>query len=509
MPFSTQSMNRRGHRWIARACAVGAIITSAACSGSEDVTGPPPITADTNPPAIQREMRGLWVATVANIDWPSRSGLTADQQRAELVSILDRAAAAGFNAIVFHVRPAADAVYRSSIEPWGAMLSGTQGGDPGYDPLAFAVEQAHARGLELHAWINPFRAGNTSDSLRLSPAHMFTTRRDLVRVYGSQLWLDPGESTVHDHVMRVVTDIVQRYDIDAIHADDYFYPYPQTDASNRTIVFPDSATFARSGSSLTIGDWRRQNVDRFVERMYREVHALDPTLRVGISPFGIWRPGSPTGVTGLDAYASIYADSRRWLREGWVDYLAPQLYWAIAAPQQSFPALLDWWLGENVRGRHVWPGLAAYRVSDGSSSAFSTSEIPNQIGLTRQRPGGTGHLLYNTTWTLTRNGGAVAASLTSALYRDRAIPPASPWLDASAPAAPTVTVASSTLSITPGTGDGARWWVVRSLAESGWTTKVVFATERSVALLPGTSRALVNAVDAAGNLSGHAEWRRP
>ena len=453
-------------------------------------------------------MRGLWVATVANIDWPSRSGLSADQQRSELTSILDRAASTGFNAIVLQVRPAADAVYRSSIEPWGAMLSGTQGGDPGYDPLAFAVDEAHARGLELHAWINPFRAGNTGDSLRLSPTHLFTTRRDLVRVYGNQLWLDPGEPAVHDHVMRVVRDIVQRYDIDAIHADDYFYPYPQTDAANRTIVFPDSATFARSGSPLPLGDWRRQNVDRFVERMYREVHLLEPTMKVGISPFGIWRPGSPAGVNGLDAYTAIYADSRRWLREGWVDYLAPQLYWAISAPQQSFAALLDWWLGENVRNRHVWPGLAAYRVGDGSASAFSTAEIPSQISLTRQRAGGTGHLLYNTTWTLTRNGGAVAASLASALYRDRAIPPASPWLDTGAPPAPSIALASTTLTITPAAGEAARWWIVRSRSATDWQTKVVFGSERSIALPAGTTRVVVNALDAAGNTSPAAERRQ-
>ena len=452
-------------------------------------------------------MRGLWVATVANIDWPSRSSLTAAQQRAELTSILDRAATAGFNAIVLQVRPAADALYRSSIEPWGAMLSGTQGGDPGYDPLAFAVQEAHARGLELHAWINPFRAGNTSDSLRLSPAHLFTTRRDLVRVYGSQLWLDPGESAVHDHVMRVVADIVQRYDVDAIHADDYFYPYPQTDAANRAIAFPDSATFARSGTGLTLADWRRQNVDRFVERMYREVHALEPTMRVGISPFGIWRPGSPAGVNGLDAFASIFADSRKWLREGWVDYLAPQLYWSIEAPQQSFPALLDWWLGENARGRHVWPGLAAYRVADGTSSAFSSSEIASQISLTRQRAGGTGHLLYNTTSTLTRNGGAVAASLASTLYRDRAIPPASAWLDAAAPGVPTVTVAGTTLSIAPAGGETARWWVVRAQGPTAWTTRVIFGAGRTATLAAGTSRVLVNAVDAAGNASGAATWQ--
>ena len=493
-------------RWLA----VSLVASALACSDSSEVTGPPPpVTADTTAPTIQREMRGLWVATVANIDWPSRSALTADQQRAELVSILDRAAAAGFNAIVFHVRPAADAVYRSAIEPWGAMLSGIQGGDPGYDPLTFAVQEAHARGLELHAWINPFRAGNSRDSLRLSPTHLFTGRRDLIRVYGTQLWLDPGEAAVHDHVMRVVADIVQRYDVDAIHADDYFYPYPETDAANRTIAFPDSATYARSGTGLTLADWRRQNVDRFVERMYREVHALKPTLRVGISPFGIWRPGSPSGVNGLDAYAAIYADSRKWLREGWVDYLAPQLYWAIAAPQQSFPALLDWWLGENVRGRHVWPGLAAYRVGDGTSSAFTSTEIASQISLTRQRPAGTGHLLYNTTSTLTRNGGAVAASLSSALYRDRAIPPAATWLDATSPAPPTIAVAGATMTITPVTGETPRWWVVRSRSTASWSSRVVFGADRSITLASGTSRVIVNAVDAVGNASGPAEWRSP
>ena len=489
---------------------VGALLALAACSSEkDDITGPPKVVPDTNAPALQREMRGLWVATVANIDWPSRSALGADQQRAELVSILDRAAAAGFNTIVFQVRPAADAVYRSSIEPWGRMLSGTQGGDPGYDPLAFAVQEAHARGLELHAWVNPFRAGTTSDSSRLAPTHLFTTRRDLIRVYGTVLWLDPGEAAVHDHVMRVIADIVQRYDIDGLHADDYFYPYPETDATNRTIAFPDDATFSRSGTSLTLADWRRANVDRFVERMYREVHVLKPTLKVGISPFGIWRPGSPNGVVGLDAYASIYADSRKWLREGWVDYLAPQLYWAISAPQQSFPALLDWWLGENVRGRHVWPGLAAYRVADGTSTAFSASEIPTQVSLTRQRPAGTGHLLYNTTSTLTRGGGAVAASLAADLYRVRAIPPASPWLDAAQPSAPTITVAGGTLTLTPGAGEAPRWWVLRLFTGTAWATRVVFAAERTVTLPNGAARVIVNASDDTGNISAPAEWRRP
>ncbi len=468
---------------------------------------PGPAAGDTAAPPVTREMRGLWIATVANIDWPSKSTLTADQQRAELLDILDRASANGFNAIVFHVRPAGDAVYRSSLEPWAAMLTGTQGTDPGWDPLAFAVEQAHARGMELHAWINPFRAGSSKDSANLAPSHLFNTRRDLGRVYGSQLWFDPGESAVQDHVMRVVSDIVQRYDVDAIHADDFFYPYQENDAAGKLIDFPDSAAYARSGSTLSRADWRRANVDRFIERMYREVHLLKPAIKVGISPFGIWRPGNPAGVAGLDAFNTIYADSRKWLQSGWVDYLAPQLYWSIAAPQQSYPALLDWWLAQNTMGRHVWPGLASYRVSDGSASAFAPSEIADQITLTRARAGGTGHLLYNTTTTLKRANGAVAATV-APLYAQRALVPASPWLDGVAPPAPAISVGGRTVQIVPGAGEAARWWYLRWRGASGWTTRIIFGTTLSVTLDTDPERALVNAVDRAGNASTAAEWKR-
>src|SRR5215510_14953676 len=216
---------RRTRRWLPL------LVFLAACSQSRDVTSPPIVQPDTNPPALQREMRGLWVATVANIDWPSRSTLTADQQRAELTDILDRAANLGLNAIVLQVRSNADALYKSPLEPWASQLTGTQGLDPGYDPLTFAVAEAHALGLEMHAWINPFRVGNTSDSLRFAPSHVFRQRRDLVRIYGGSLWLDPGEPEAQDRVMRPLLDIVERYDIDAIHADDYYYPYPVNDAS--------------------------------------------------------------------------------------------------------------------------------------------------------------------------------------------------------------------------------------------------------------------------------------
>jgi uncharacterized lipoprotein YddW (UPF0748 family) len=487
---------------------------AAACGGASDgVTTPTPVTpADTAAPAIVREMRGLWIATVANIDWPSRATLTADQQRAELDDILTRAAATRINTIVFQVRPAADAVYQSSLEPWASLLTGTQGTSPGYDPLAFAIQEAHARGLEVHAWVNPFRAGNTADTLRLAKTHLFSTRRDLVRVYGSNIWLDPGEPDVQDHSIRVITDIVNRYDIDGIHADDYFYPYVVNDAEGRPIPFPDDATYSTFGTGLARDDWRRANIDRFVERMYREVHAVKPAIKVGISPFGIWRPGFPAGVQGLDAFATIYADSRKWLQQGWVDYLAPQLYWAISAPQQSYPALLDWWIeqsGQSAQRRHVWPGLAAYRVNNGTSSAFSMQEIPDQIRLTRTRPAGTGHLLYNTTWTLKQNTGALAATLATDLYTSVALVPASPWLDSTAPGAPTVSVAGITLAIAPGAGETARWWAVRLHSAGGWTARVLFGSERTLVIDGGTDRVSAQAVDQAGNLGAAAEWKKP
>lgn len=449
----------------------------------------------------------MWIATVANIDWPSRSGLTASQQQAELLSILDTAASAGINAVVLQVRPAADALYESALEPWGIMLSGTQGVSPGYDPLAFAIEAAHARGMELHAWINPFRAGNTRDTAQMAPLHVYRAKRQLVRIYGGNLWLDPGDPQAQAHSLQVIKDIVTRYDIDAIHADDYFYPYPANDASGAPIAFADDATFAQYGSGMTRGDWRRDNINRFVQRMYTEVHAIKPSLKVGISPFGIWRPGNPPGIQGLDAYASIYADSRKWLQEGWVDYLAPQLYWSISAPQQSFPALLDWWQAQNIVGRHVWPGLAAYRVQDGSASAFTAQEIPNQIQLARSR-GVNGHLLYNTTWTLKRNGGQLATTLRSELYRDRAVVPASPWLDPLPPAAPTLTVTSDIIQIIPAAGESVRWWIVRKRVGTTWQTSVQFANNRAVTINPTVTQVLVHAADAAMNLSSAAVFTR-
>ena len=489
-----------------------AALVLAACARTP--TTPTPVRPDPDVlPPIEREFRGLWTATVSNIDWPSQPGLSPEQQRSELVSIMDRARSAGLNAIVLHVRPAGDALYRSTLEPWGRMLTGVQGADPGYDPLEFAVAEAHRRGLELHAWINPFRAGRTDDSLALAPTHLFRARRDLVRVYGTQLWMDPSEPEVHDHSMRVVRDIVRRYDVDAVHLDDYFYPYPQAAPGGGTLAFPDSAGFAARSGGASIGDWRRANVDRFLERLYREVHEEKPWVRVGISPFGIWRPGYPAGITGLDAYEAIYADARKWLANGWLDYLAPQLYWRIDPPQQSYTALLDWWLAQNARGRFVWPGSATYRLYEGTP-LFTTTEIINQVAAARAR-GTQGVLFYNTTTTLSRNGGEVANALRAAVFPAAAIAPATTWLDAEPPPAPVVgaiaTSGGGWRGTVAATGEPVRFWYVRYRAGTTWTTRVIDGAETAVEVPAASAAAVdwvvVNAIDRVGNASADYTWR--
>ena len=284
------------------------------------------------PPPTPREFRAVWVATVANIDWPSKPGLSTWDQQRELIAILDRAQSLRMNAVIFQVRPGADAMYASPYEPWARFLTGRQGRapEPPWDPLAFAVEQAHQRGMELHAWFNPYRAAYARDSLP-ARTHISKTNPGLVRSYGTFLWMDPGDPEVRRRSLRAIVDVVKRYDVDGVHIDDYFYPYPETDGGKK-IDFPDSATYARylkAGGKLAKDDWRRDNVNKLVEALYKGVHAAKPQVRVGISPFGIWRPGFPPSVKGFDAYAEIYADSKKWLQNGWADYVVPQLYWPI------------------------------------------------------------------------------------------------------------------------------------------------------------------------------------
>lgn len=346
------------------------------------------------PPQPLREFRGVWVATVANIDWPSKPGLTTAEQKQELLALLNRAVQLKLNAVIFQVRPACDAMYASKLEPWSEYLTGVMGQAPWprYDPLAFAVEEAHKRGLELHAWFNPYRAHHFQSKSPISANHISKTRPDLVRQYGKYLWLDPGDPEVQEHSLNVVMDVVKRYDVDGIHFDDYFYPYDEKGADGRTVEFPDEASWRKSGAAgkLSRDDWRRQNVNQFVERVYKSIKATKPWVKFGVSPFGIWRPGFPAQIKGYDAYAKLFADSRLWLVNGWVDYFVPQLYWAIDAKEQSFPVLLDWWAEQNPKGRQIFTGLAA-----SNAGKWAPDEIPNQIRLIRKQNGASGYILYS------------------------------------------------------------------------------------------------------------------
>lgn len=464
-----------------------------------------------NPAAAQapvpREFRGAWVASVANIDWPSKKGLTSAQQQAELIALLDKAAALRLNAIVLQVRPAADALYASKLEPWSEYLTGTAGQAPApfYDPLEFAVRAAHERALELHAWFNPYRARHPTATGPIPANHVIKTRPDLARPYGKHYWLNPTSKEVQDHSIAVILDVVRRYDIDGIHIDDYFYPYKEKDAAGKLISFPDDDTWAayqKDGGKLGRDDWRRAAVNTFVERMYRETKAAKPWVKVGISPFGIWRPGHPAGIVGLDQYAELYADAKRWLNEGWVDYFSPQLYWPVAQEKQSFPKLLAWWVGENTQDRLVWPGLF--------TSKYPAAEIVEQIKVTRKQPGATGHIHFSMK-ALMNNKGGIADTL-KAVYAEPALVPATPWAAGKAPPLPEVTAKSRAgergilqIYMRPEPRDAIRLYVVRSEAAGKWSLQIVPARpDTTVRLDAEPTRVLVTTIDRAGRESAPA-----
>ena len=361
-------------------------------------------------PTARAEFRGAWVASVYNLDWPSKPGLSADRQQAELRGILDRAKSIGLNAILLQVRPSGDALYASKYEPWSSVLTGAQGTSPGYDPLAFAILEAHARGLELHAWFNPFRAA-TASSGSSSSRHVSKTHPEWLRRHGSLLWIDPGEPDAREYVLDVILDVVNRYDIDGVHIDDYFYPYPTKGVSD----FNDAASWSRHGTSrgLSRADWRRDNINRFVQALYSRVKGAKSSAKVGISPFGIWRPGVPATIEAqLDAYGQLYCDSRLWIQKGWCDYLSPQLYWSIAPAKQSFPVLLKWWREQSAAGRPIWPGIATDRIG----SSRPASEIAAQIALTRSGTTNPGHIHWDMK-ALMQNRGGIADLLRSSTYR--------------------------------------------------------------------------------------------
>jgi uncharacterized lipoprotein YddW (UPF0748 family) len=397
--------------------------------------------------------------------------------------------------------------------------------EPFYDPLAFAIAESHKRGLEFHAWINPYRAKNPS-TRRVSSNHVSRTNPEMVRSYGPYLWLDPGDPKVRDLTTRVALDIVRRYDIDALHMDDYFYPYRES-RNGRELDFPDEPTwqrYKRSGGTLERNDWRRENVNLLVRQLNDAIHSVKPWVRFGISPFGIWRPGYPASVRGLDQYSEIYADARKWIRQGWVDYFTPQLYWPVNRPQQRYDELLRWWVEQNVMGRNIWPGNYTSKISFTNDQKFRTDEIIEQIRLTRAQAGATGNVHFSMK-VFQQNPDALNERLLAGPYARAALVPSSPWLGVGTPATPTIAMrtdaASGTLmlDLRPGTqapvpiGLGGSttlastpWlWVVQTRNDTGWVTSVVPGTERTRVLsargAPAPREVRVMMIDRVGNAS--------
>ena len=465
------------------------------------------------PPAPIREFRAAWVSSVYNGVWPSRKGLTTTEQKAELLAILDRAAQLKLNAIILQVRPMCDALYASPIEPWSEFLTGTMGKAPKpfYDPLLFAVEEAHKRGIELHAWFNSFRAAVPPSRAALAANHVSKTKPHLVREYGKHLWLDPGERESQDYSLSVVMDVLKRYDIDGVHFDDYFYPYKEKSYSGRDLDFPDQSSWQKYGlrSGLSRDDWRRDNVNRFIRRVYETVKANKPWVKFGLSPFGIWRPGSPPQIKGYDAYEELYADARKWLQNGWLDYFAPQLYWANEPKEQSFSALLKWWADQNLKSRHLWPGLNTYEVG----RKWTPDEILNQIRFTRQQ--GTGGHIHWPMKNLMGGSSGLVSTLEKDIYAQPALVPASRWLDPVAPEKPRLTIDANGNGTRPRftwapTGTEKIWlWVLQTREGGMWTTQILPANRTSHAFNTALPEVVaVTAVDRCGNMSSTATLAR-
>ena len=362
------------------------IAPSAAVAAPSGGAGCPP----PDPATPKQQLRAEWLASVTNIDWPSRPGLTADEQKAELVGWYDEAVELGLNAVVVQVRPTSDAFWPSSFEPWSVWLTGQQGQDPGYDPLAFAVSEAHKRNLEFHAWFNPYRISMNTDVNQLVPTHPARVHPDWVIPYGGKLYYDPGLPEVQRFTIDAIMDAVRRYDVDAVHFDDYFYPYP---VAGQT--FDDADTYARYGGDFdNIADWRRHNIDTLISGLSQEIHAAKPWVQFGVSPFAIWRnsstdpEGSPTQ-GGVQTYDDLYADTRKWVREQWLDYIAPQVYWNIGFTVADYAKLVPWWSSVvDGTGVNLYIGQANYKVADPAQGApwHDPNEMSKHLTFNRSYP---------------------------------------------------------------------------------------------------------------------------
>jgi uncharacterized lipoprotein YddW (UPF0748 family) len=380
-----------------------------------------------SPESPKREFRGAWIATVVNLDWPNSRSHSSANQKQQLITMLDKLQEAGINAVMFQIRTECDALYDSPYEPWSYWLTGMQGKapDPYYDPLEFAVEEAHKRGMEIHAWFNPYRAERNVDSYNLADNHVTVQNPDWAIQISNFKFLDPGLPQVREFVTKVVSDVVRRYDIDGVHFDDYFYPYPPNQITNQ-----DETTFAEHNRGFTnIGEWRRDNVNLLIEAVHDSINAIKPHVAFGISPFGIWKNGVPSGIVGLDAYNVIFADALAWLDAETIDYVVPQLYWPFGGGQ-DYAKLAPWW--ESVRnGRHFYPGHGLYRSDSNtfSGTLFAADEIPRQVRFNRDNDGITGSVFFRAKNITAFHSRGFADSLRYDLYYYPAMIPSIAWKD--------------------------------------------------------------------------------
>lgn len=390
-------------------------------------------------PPPKRELRGMWIATVENIDWPSQRGQAPEQYRRDYRRLLDAGQRAGLNAVFVQIRPASDAFYKSDIEPWSKWLTGVQGRAPanGDDPLPFLIHEAHRRGMEFHAWFNPYRATMDSVTRRLAPNHPYRQHPEWFLRYGGQLLYNPGLPAVRAHITRVILDVVRRYDIDAVHFDDYFYPYP---APGLVIHDEDAFRDFNPDGFEKLADWRRYNVNVLIHDLHDSIQAAKHWVKFGISPFGVWmnKSAHPDGSdtrAGQPSYANLYADSRLWLQKGWIDYILPQLYWSTNFRLVPYPVLLEWWT-RNHFDRHLYLGHGTYRMLESTRSDTTwrnPRELPRQIRLNRTYPDDASGSVFFSAKSLLANPLHTTDSLRQDLFRYPALVPTMPWLDAVPP----------------------------------------------------------------------------
>ncbi|WKN43241.1 glycoside hydrolase family 10 protein [Tunicatimonas pelagia] len=377
----------------------------------------------------KREFRGVWVATVGNIDWPSSTSLTTEEQQREFIELVAFHKANGMNALIVQIRPSADALYQSNYEPWSQWLTGVEGRSPNpiYDPLEFMIGECRRQQMEFHAWINPFRAIFNYLKGDISEQHIFFDHPEWVVPYGKHSYLDPGLPEVRQHVLNVVMDVVNRYDIDGVHFDDYFYPYRIDSLS-----FLDETSFIRYGEQFdTIADWRRDNVNQFIQSVHDSIEAVKPEIRFGISPFGVWRNAEddPLGSDSRAAqtsYDDLYADVITWLKNGWIDYVAPQLYFGIGFELADYQKLLDWWV-KNTYGRQLYIGHATYKIGLPEDSLWSNPyQIIDQISLNRKSFQVDGSVFFSAR-SFKENPLGINDHLRSGSFKYPALIPTMPW----------------------------------------------------------------------------------